>query len=224
MTMHKAVTTAAFGLPREYGTMPFHAIGSKAGTPRALVRGLAPDPIAAHAAARAIEAAGLCSAQQRIAPAAAEPAAGEILVGFDDETLAVHPAVPLFGDDQAWPYEFHLIGGTLACFAPQRTAARPAAEKTCLRQVGEALRSDAAIADRQAHGIELCFRSSIGWLPQQPLLFVKFGVWRRDTDEAIAIGDVASTAVVAALLRRVPLHRKTGVISIGAFRRITVAR
>ena len=66
--------------------------------------------------------------------------------------------------------------------------------------------------------------SSRSWLPQRPLLFIKFGVWRRGSDEAIAIGDVASTAVVAALLGRVPLHRKTGVISTGAFRPIGVAR
>ena len=224
MTTLEAVTTATFGLPLEVGTIPFRAIGSRAGNPRSLVRGLAADPIAAYSAARAMEAAGLVAAEQRIALAVAEQATGEILVGFDDEPLALPAPVPLFGAEQAWPYELHLIGGMLAGGAPQRLANRPAAKKGCLKRVGSALRGDAAVADRQALGIELCFRNSIGWLPDQYRLFVKFGVWRRDTDEPIAIGEAASAAVTAALLRRVPLHRKTGVIATGAFRRIAVAR
>lgn len=204
--------------------LPFRAIAFRGGQPCTLIRGLAADPIEARATARAIEAVALSVIQERMAMST-ERGDSELNIAFDDEPLAIPGPLPgLLGENECWPCEVHLVDGLLADEARQRDARRPGANKASLERIGSALRTDPAVLGHQDAGIELVFRRSVAWLPAQPRASVRFGVWRRDTDEPLALGDATVETIIRTLLRQVPIRRKTGTIEVGPFYRVAKGR
>jgi hypothetical protein len=202
------------------GTFPFSGTAVHDDTASLECRGLAADPVEALDIAHGLHSAAHAALQRWGTERQAAPISPELRVEFGSEAESAAVLNGLPGLDAVWPYEVLLGPAMLADLAPREHRGRARSERASRQVVGPALRADAAVGVLQKAGVELSFRRAVGWLPEHGFAFVRFGVWRRDSNEAVALGRETLGALASTLLAEMPVHRKTGITQTGPARRI----